>query len=265
MSGLAGLDRSLFARYAVAWTYLIAVCLAEIAYVLLPGHDQAAVVRWASTSVHNLQHDPLGCIIASAFVTTSYLLAWPALIALALFGANHVLGNWRTAVTCVAGHVIGTLVSEGIVGYRVSHGRLPASDRYLTDVGMSYIVAAAIAVAVLYGTWVARIAAALDLALLIFVGQIFEGLSRLQVSAVGHATAIATGAVGGGAFFWQRRGKARALSGHASVTPLQTDAGTQLRWGTYALALRVTGFAPGVTGPTTFQSLRARQLLVTAD
>ena len=221
MSGLVRqLDRSLFTRYAVAWTYLIAVCLAEIAYVLLSGYDQAAVVRWASTSVHNLQHDPLGCIIGSAFVTTSYLLAWPALIALALFGANHALGNWRIAVTCIAGHVIGTVVSEGIVGYRVSHGSLPGSDRDLTDVGMSYIVAAAIAVALLYGSWLARLAAALDLALLIFVGQIFEGLSHLQVSAVGHVTAIATGAVLGSTFFWQRRGKARALSGHACVTRL---------------------------------------------
>lgn len=39
--------------------------------------------------------------------------------------AGEVLGNWRTAVVCAAGHVVGTLVSEGIVGYRVSHGALP--------------------------------------------------------------------------------------------------------------------------------------------
>src|SRR5277367_4286224 len=92
--------RSVFARYAVAWLYLAAVCATEIAYTLLSPSDQAVVLRWASTSVHNLEHDPLGCLIASAFFTNGYLLAWPVLIALALFGANHALGNWRTAVTC---------------------------------------------------------------------------------------------------------------------------------------------------------------------
>jgi len=81
---------------------------------------------------------------------------------------------------------------------------------YLLDVGPSYVVVAAIAVAVLYGPWLARAAAAADLALLVFVGHIFAGLSQLQVSAVGHATALATGAVLGGAVTWRRHGQRRA-------------------------------------------------------
>src|ERR1035437_4797522 len=97
--------------------------------------------------------------------------------------ANRVLGNWRTAVVCVAGHVIGTLVSEGIVDARVTHGLLPASDTRILDVGPCYIVVSAIAVAVLYGSWLARLAAALDLVALVFVRHIFSGLSRLDVTA----------------------------------------------------------------------------------
>jgi hypothetical protein len=212
------LNRSIFTRYAVSWSYLAAVCIAEIAYALLSPSARITVLRWASTSVHNLQHDPVGCLVASAFVTSGFLLAWPLLIALALFGANHALGNWRTAVTCAAGHIIGTLVSEGIVAYRVSHGALPPADRFLTDVGMSYVVVSAIAVALLFGGWLARAAAALDLVLLIVVGQIFAGLSQLQVSAVGHVTALATGALLGGFFWWRRRKKARSLFDHASVS-----------------------------------------------
>jgi len=38
-----------------------------------------------------------------------------------------VLGNWRTAVACTVAHVIGTLVSEGVVAYRVAHDLLPPS------------------------------------------------------------------------------------------------------------------------------------------
>jgi len=212
------LSRSLFSRYAVSWVFLAGVCVAEIVYVLLPAPDRAALLGWASTSVHNLEHDPVGCLVVSAFIPTEFLLAWPVLVVLAMFGANHVLGNWRTAVTCAAAHVIGTSVSEGIVAYRVAAGRLPVADRFLIDVGPSYVVVGAIAVALLYGTWLARLAAALDFALLIFVGQIFSGLSHLQVSAVGHLTALTVGAVLGTYLVRQRQQKARSLLRHDSAS-----------------------------------------------
>jgi hypothetical protein len=199
--------RAIFVRHAAAWIYLVGVCLAELAYVLLPSPDQAALLRGASTSVHNLAHHPVASLLASAFFPTSYLWAWPALIALALFGATSVFGNWRTVVTCAAGQVVGTLVSEGIVAYRVSAGSLPAADRFLLDVGPSYVVVAAIAVSLLHGRWLARGAAVLDLALLIFVGQIFAGLTGLEVAAVGHLTALVTGTIVGTLLAWRYTAK----------------------------------------------------------
>ncbi len=198
-------SRSLLTRYAVAWFYLAATTATEVVYVALPAAGRAALVRWASTNVHNLGADPVGTLIASAFIPTSSLSAWPVLIALALFGANHALGNWRTALTCLAGNVIGTYVSEGIVWYRITHGTLPAADRFIIDVGPSYVVVSAVAVALLYGTWLARLAAALDLVLLITVGQIFAGLTGLKLDAVGHVTALGVGAILGGFLVWQRR------------------------------------------------------------
>jgi hypothetical protein len=132
--------------------------------------------------------------VLSAFDGPGNLLFWTALIALAVFGANRVFGNARTALICVAGHVIGSLVSEGIVAYRVDAGQLPAADRYLTDVGPSYIVVSAIVIAVACGTWLARAAAALDFAVLVIGGHIFGGLSHLEVAAVGHLTALVTAA-----------------------------------------------------------------------
>jgi hypothetical protein len=187
--------RTLLARYACAWLYLAVFVAAELAYAALPVHDQAAVAQWASTNVVNLRHDPVGSLVASAFVPAASAGVWPVLIALALFGANRALGNWRTAVVCVAGHVLGSLVSEGIVDYRVAHGWLPVSDTRILDVGPSYIVVSAIAVAVLYGSWPARVAAAADFAALVFVGRIFSGLTSLDVAAVGHLTAITVAVV----------------------------------------------------------------------
>ncbi len=119
--------RTLLARYAVAWLYLAGFVIAEVVYAALSPHDQSAVLQWASTNVVNLRHDPVGSLAASMFISGAFGTSWPAVIALALFGANRALGNWRTALVCVAGHVIGTLVSEGIVDYRVTHGLLPAS------------------------------------------------------------------------------------------------------------------------------------------
>ena len=195
--------RMLLARSAVAWAYLIAVVIAGIVQAALSPHDRAALLRWASTNVVNLRHDPLGSLVASAFFAAGSASAWPALIALAMFGANRALGNWRTVLVCAAGQVIGTLVGEGILGYRVAHGLLPAADRYIIDVGPSYVVVSAIVVAILWGSWLARGAAVLDFAILVFFGHIFSGLSRLDVAAVGHLTAITVAAILGSLLVWR--------------------------------------------------------------
>jgi len=207
------LRRTIFTSYATAWLYMAWFAAAEAIYALLSRHDQTAFTAWASTSVHNLRHDPVGSLVASAFTTQGAAITWLVLIALAMFGANAVLGNWRTAVVCAAGQVIGTIVSEGIVEYRVSRGLLPATDRHLIDVGPSYVVVSAIVVAILYGSWIARAAAALDLALLVIVGNIFGGLSRLDVAPVGHVTAMIVAATGSSFLVWRLRSRQRQALG----------------------------------------------------
>jgi hypothetical protein len=180
------------ARYGFALAYLICFAAADLVYVLLSPHAQAVVTAWASTNVANLEHEPVLPLVLSMFVAPGHFGAWPLLIALAVFGANRALGSARTALVCVAGHVVGTLVSEGIVAYRVDAGLLPVADRYLVDVGPSYVVVAAIVVAVLAGTWSARVLALADFAVLVTAGDIFGGLSQLDVAAVGHVTSIIT-------------------------------------------------------------------------
>jgi hypothetical protein len=185
-------------RDAFTVVYLVCFGLTCLVYALLSPHAQAALTAWASTSVANLEHEPVGPLVLSAFLAPGYFLAWPALILLALPGACRALGSTRTALVCAAGHVIGTLISEGIVAYRIGAGQLPPADRYLIDVGPSYVVMSAIVVAVMCGSRLARVAALADLAVLVFVGRIFGGLSHLDVAAVGHLTAaVAAAAVTG--------------------------------------------------------------------
>jgi hypothetical protein len=187
--------RVLLRHYGFAMAYLAGVVAAGLAYNLLDPDAQARLIAWASTNVANLEHEPVGPLLVSAFVTSGFFLAWPALIAPAVFGANRALGNARTALVCLAGHVIGSLVSEGILAYRIDVGQLSAANRHISDVGPSYVVLSAIVIALICGGWLVRTLAAVDLAVLVFPGQIFGGLNHLDVAAVGHLTAALTAAV----------------------------------------------------------------------
>ena len=222
-------------RYGFACAYLACFVAVELAYTLLNPDAQARLIAWASTNVTNLEHEPAGPLVLSAFVTPGYFVVWPVLIALALFGANRALGNLRTALVCLAGHMIGSLVSEGIVACRVDAGQLGLANRYLTDVGPSYVVVSAIVIALACGTWPARALAALDLVILVFPGHIFGGLSQLDVSAVGHLTAILTAAAATAFILARRRRGQRpgrgsgghVADGHADQVGDRDGAGAQ--------------------------------------
>ncbi len=211
-------------RYLTASVFLAGFAVVAATGAVLPARDRSAVAVWASTSVANLEHHPVGSLVLSAFIAGGSAWGWLLLIALAMFGANRALGNRRTALICVAGHVIGTLVSEGIVAYRVNAGLLPVSSRYLLDVGPSYVVVSAIVLGLAFGSWPARLAAALDLAVLTFAGRIFAGLTSLDVAAVGHTTAIAV-AAGCALVIWARRAGGRGRPGPGATVgpPLDTD------------------------------------------
>jgi len=209
-------------RYAFAGAFLGCFGITGLIYTLLDPAAQAWLVDGASTNVANLEHEPVLPLLLSAFVAPGYVATWPVLIALALFGANRALGNGRLALVCLAGHVIGTLVSEGIVAGRVDAGQLGAASRHLTDVGPSYVVVSAVVVALAprrqppseqRGTWLARALAAVDLVILVFPGNIFGGLSQLDVAAVGHLTAMLTAAAASAFILARRRRPASGASG----------------------------------------------------
>ena len=200
-------------RYAFAWAYLACFVAVELVYTQLNANAQARFIEWASTDVANLTREPAGPLVLSALVTPGHFVASLVLIALAVFGANRALGNARTALVCLAGHVIGSGVSEGIVAYRVDAGQLPAADRYLTDVGPSYVVVSAIVIAALCGAWWARTLAVIDFAVMVFAGHIFGGLSQLDVAAVGHLTAALTAATATALIMARRRRAAGQVAG----------------------------------------------------
>ncbi len=193
-------------EYAAAAVFIVLFAIGGLVTTLLSPHESAALRLWGSTNVASLQHHPLPALVLSAFLPSGSPFAWLAPIALTMFAANRAVGTARLALICAAGHLIGTGVSEGIVAYRVDHGSLPPAWSHIIDVGPSYVVVSAIVVAVMFGTWLARVSALAVFAVLVFVSHIFAGLTSLHVAAVGHLTAIMTAAALGLMLAFKRRG-----------------------------------------------------------
>jgi hypothetical protein len=182
---------------------------------------------WASTDLANLAHHPVGSMVLSAFVDDSDVLAWVALGLIGLVAAGQTVGNVRCAVLVTIAHVVGTLVSEGILLVRIAAGRAPAAERISLDIGPSYVVVAALTVGIVYGRWPARIVSGIAFAFL--APHLFGGLQRLDVGPVGHCCAILLGVVVG--FFFQRAWRAARVHNEPCPETLATSPGRYPRGG----------------------------------
>lgn len=113
---------------------------------------------------------------------------WVVLAFVGLTVAGRALGDLRLAALLAACHVDATLVSEAVLDLQIRSGALPADQRTILDIGPSYVVAPALVLGILHGSTVGRVACGLCFALL--APHLFVGLTRLDVSAVGHVVAI---------------------------------------------------------------------------
>jgi hypothetical protein len=197
------------ARLGVAVGYTVAFVVTSLVFRTRSAAGRAAWLEWTSTNLVNLRHHPVGALVTSAFFAEDSLLSWAALALVGLGVVNWSLGNWRTAVLVTTAHVVGTLISEGILAYRIVAGAAPASDRYIVDVGPSYIVACALVAGVAYGTRAWRLLAAIGFALLL--PSLFGGLTRLEVSAVGHLCSIVIALLLGWPLWRSARGRRVAV------------------------------------------------------
>src|SRR5262245_14333129 len=202
-------------RFPVPIFFIIALCAVSSVYAYgLTPPDQRSFVASTATNLANLSTDPIGTLIASAFVSEAVPWIWIGFAIVGLFPVVHRFGNLRTLVLVAAAQVIGTLVSEGVLAWQISIGAVPGSLRFLGDVGPSYVIASALIATILYGAepavrtarhghWLFdriasrwwRVGAALGLAFL--APHLFGGIQHLEVAAVGHTVAMITGAAVG--------------------------------------------------------------------
>lgn len=196
-SGAAGMMAARWVRRRpLTLTFVAGLAVAEVVEVLLPGIRFHALQAWASTNVARLTSEPFGPLVVSVFVVDEYRVLWVVLAAMAFALVEPRLGWVRTLVIAVAAQLAGTVASEGIVWWRVQHGRLPSAALHQFDIGVSYIVVAVLTAAVVLAPrWPGRICAAVALA--VIAPDLLAGLTRLQVSGVGHFVAILSGVISG--------------------------------------------------------------------
>lgn len=178
-------------RLRLTPVFLALLAAGELTYLLLDPNRRAGLVGWASTNVDRLRTEPVGPLIVSPFVVTGDKLLWFAAAAFAVWSLERAVGWARSLFVLASGQVVGTLLSEGIVWWRVGHGRLPHAALAQPDVGVSYVVVAGLAGCLLVNSILVRIVA--GLMIVVLADPLLEGLSSLEVSAVGHLTAAATG------------------------------------------------------------------------
>ena len=126
-------------RVWVTASYAAIVSAVAVVMVRMAPATQDAVIRHASTNLHNLGRGRLGTLVGSAFVVDAGpLYLWlPGLICL-LLCAELIWGGRRLIVTFAAGHIGATLLVAAGLAAAVEFGWLSASVTRASDVGMSY-------------------------------------------------------------------------------------------------------------------------------
>ncbi|OLE27284.1 MAG: hypothetical protein AUG44_10610 [Actinobacteria bacterium 13_1_20CM_3_71_11] len=190
-------------RYGLGVGYAAGLLLGTVALHARPAAVRARWLDWASTNLANAPDHPIGALVVSAFLTAGTVGWWVLLALVGLGTVGVAFGAWRGFVIVAAAHVLGTVFSEGILAYRVATGALPAAYRHIQDVGPSYVVVGALAAGIAYAPWPGRLACAAGFA--VVAPSLFGGLFQLEVSAVGHVSAILVALAVGGGFVLARR------------------------------------------------------------
>ena len=144
-----------------------------------------------STNLHQLAHDPVRVLFASAFWVSGAweLLAWLGLFTLVVAPVEHWIGTARTAAVFFAGHLGATLLAAAGLWAALGTGLVASSPTDNADIGASYGFLS-VAALLTYRLRPERRAVYAGLLTAIVAGALALDPS---VTAVGHLLALAIG------------------------------------------------------------------------
>lgn len=129
---------------STAYAVLLLVTTAVLR--LAPDDVDDRLLDGSSTDVTHLLHDPVLVMVASALFLPGLTWLPDGLVLLTIGRAlERRVGSGRTLLVMVAGHVVGTLLTEVPIAVAVALHRLPESDATRRDVGASYALVAVVA------------------------------------------------------------------------------------------------------------------------
>jgi hypothetical protein len=195
----------------LAYAMVVLLLLATLLLRTHPG-DVHAVVGWASTNLHNLAHHPVAALLVSTFVVPGGLLPELVIVAISFAVLERAIGAMRTVVIALSGQVIATLLTEYGADLGAQWHLLSESSAERPDVGVSYVMFAALAASVLLLHGRARIAGLLIVSACVLV--LFVQAPGLTTT--GHVLSVAVGAAT--MTLLQRRARRRNSRGVA-LTP----------------------------------------------
>lgn len=186
----------------VGISYAVALLASNLWLETVDSTTEARVLYDASTNLRHLARDPWAVIATSAFFTRGGVV-FAFIGAIVCVGLLERVAGWRmTVVVAVTAHVIGTIVSEGVIAVRIAVHDLPTTARNVLDVGPSYVIVGCATAAIAWtgaARWV-RVVCAVALApLFIFTAW---RLPAGRIDAIGHVTAAAVGLAWA---YWKRR------------------------------------------------------------
>jgi hypothetical protein len=164
-------------------------------WVLQPAGQRMAVLANSSTDLAHLERVPWLVLPASSIWSGDNIGWWLAATLLCLCALEVAHGSVAVAVTGFVAHVVGTLVSEGLIAARIAAGELSSSAGHVLDVGPSYIVASCAAAVVASPRTPRSLRILCALTFVPLYVAAFDFSDAGQVATLGHAVAIAVGAL----------------------------------------------------------------------
>jgi hypothetical protein len=186
----------------LAYAIVLLLLLATLLLRTHPG-DVHAVVAWASTNVYNLAHHPVAAMLVSTFVVPGGLLPEVVIVAASFAVLERAVGAGRTVVIALSGQVFATLLTEYGAELGARWHLLSESSAERPDVGVSYVMFAALAASVLLLTGRAKAAGVLIVSGCVLV----PFLQAPGMTTTGHVLSVAIGAAT--MTVLQRRGRRR--------------------------------------------------------
>lgn len=147
-----------------------------------------------STNLSQLRNHTLIVLATSAFWVADHgdgLALYIAGFATVVAWAERRYGTPRLIVIAASGHVFGSLLTEGLLRHAINHGLAPQRLVYATDVGVSYMLVAGLAGAVLAMRGRVRLTAAVILPGVLLTPMITSG----TIWDFGHIPAATCGLV----------------------------------------------------------------------